>query len=382
MLDLATNIAGPLAAMTFGDMGADVVKIERPPFGDDTRLLPPRADGTATVFASVNRNKRSVRLDYKDATSRSALESLIKTADVLIDSFPPGVAGKLDLTHESIARLNPSIIHCSVSAFGSGPAGKDMPGYDALVQAVSGLMSFTGDAGGSSVRIAPSVLDISTGMWATIGIMAALKRREESGSGDFVETALIDSAFMLMCHQIAGLFATGDDPEKLGSGAPSAAPYRVYAARDGEFMLATASDRQFERLCHVLGHDGWLDDTRFSTMESRISCRGEIDAMLERIFAERPVAEWIELLGGAGLSVGRVNSVSEALELPVVKERGLFPLYGLPGSSELLGLVRSPLDEHLSAPMRRPPALGEHTAQVLGEAGLNRSQIDAIVGIK
>jgi len=379
VLDLATNIAGPLAAMIFGDMGADVIKVERSPYGDDTRLLPPKTDGTATVFASVNRNKRSVRLDYRDATCRQALEVLIKGADVLIDSFPPGIADKLDLTRASISRINPSIVHCSVSAFGAGPTGKDMPGYDALVQAVSGLMSFTGVAGGDSVRIAPSVLDISTGMWATIGIMAALKRRDVSGAGDFVQTALIDSAFMLMCHQVVGFFATGEAPEKLGSGAPSAVPYRVYAATDGEFMLATASNSQFERLCNVLDCDNCLSDDRFATMEGRIRHRQELDALLEPVFRERTVDSWLAILGQAGLSVGRVNSVSEALDLPVVEERGLFPQFRLPGSDQRLRLVRNPLDVKLSSPMQGPPALGSHTAEVLEEAGIDRDQIDAIM---
>lgn len=380
VLDLSTNIAGPLAAMTFGDMGADVVKVERPPFGDDTRILPPTADETSTVFASVNRNKRSVKLDYRDPASRRALDALIAGADVLIDSFPPGVAERLELTNERVAEINPAIVHCSVSAFGGGPTGKDMPGYDALVQAVSGLMSFTGEEGdGPSVRIAPSVLDLSTGMWATIGIMAALQRRVDTGAGDYVQTALIDSAFLLMCHQVAGFFATGTNPAKLGSGAPSAVPYRVYAASDGEFMLATASDPQFRRLCDVLDHASWATDPRFAGMESRIQHRRELDALLEPIFSARPVAEWLEVLAQAGISVGRVNSVSDALELPVVKERHLFPQFALPGSGQRFPLTRNPVDVDSTAPRLGPPGLGEHTAEVLEELGLDRGHIDAIL---
>ncbi len=382
VLDLATNIAGPLAAMTFGDMGADVIKIERSPLGDDTRLLPPRADATSTVFASVNRNKRSIKLDYRDPASRRALELLIKGADVLIDSFPPGVPEKLNLTHDCVSRLNPSIVHCSVSAFGNGPAGKEMPGYDALVQAVSGLMSFTGEEGGPSVRIAPSVLDVSTGMWATIGIMAALQRRGATGMGEHVQTALIDSAFLLMCHQVAGYFATGEDPAKLGSGAPSAVPYRVYAASDGEFMLATASDRQFQRLCEALDQADWTSDKRFANMESRIQHRGDLDALLEPVFLERTVAEWVELLGQAGLSVGRVNSVSEAIDLPVVTERSLFQEFLLPGSGQPFKLIRNPVDVGMTAPGLGPPALGAHTAEVLEELGLEGSDVEEILALK
>lgn len=381
VLDLATNIAGPLAAMTLGDMGADVVKIERAPCGDDTRMLPPKAGGTSTVFAAVNRNKRSVKLDYRDKSSRQALENMIAGADVMIDSFPPGVADKLELGNNIVHRLNPAIVHCSVSAFGDGPVGESMPGYDALVQAVSGLMSFTGDKGGAPVRIAPSVLDISTGLWATIGIMAALQRRANTGKGDFVQAALIDSAFQLMCHQVAGYFATGEVPEKLGSGAPSAVPYRVYPAADGEFMLATASDQQFRRLCTVLDRADWPDDPHFADMASRIRNRRALDERLEAIFKGRTVGEWLDTLGDAGLSVGRINAVDEAIELPVVGERQLFPQFSLPDSEQLLKLVRTPVDVESSAPGRGPPALGEHTAEVLDEVGVDRDQIEHILNL-
>ena len=379
VLDLATNIAGPLAAMTFGDMGADVVKIERAPDGDDTRLLPPTADRTSTIFAALNRNKRSVKLDYRNKSSRRVLKKLIADADVLIDSFPPGVAEKLKLSNDDVRALNPSIVHCSVSAFGDGPVGREMPGYDALVQAVSGLMSFTGNEDGPAVRIAPSVLDISTGMWATIGIMAALHRRADTGKGDFVRAALVDSAFLLMCHQVASFHATAESPTKLGSGAPSAVPYRVYPAADGEFMLATASDRQFRRLCAVLDKVAWQDDPRFSDMPSRIQNREVLDEYLEAIFRREPVDVWLDVLGNAGLSVGRVNSVDTAINLPVVTERNLFPKFSLPGSDQYLPLVRIPVDVESSAPDRGPPALGEHTAEVLAEAGIDGKEIEEIL---
>jgi crotonobetainyl-CoA:carnitine CoA-transferase CaiB-like acyl-CoA transferase len=375
VLDLGTNIAAPFAAMMLGDMGADVIKIERPPSGDDTRALPPFWGRDATVFLAVNRNKRSVLLDIKTPEGRAALFKLIESADVVVESFPPGLAEKLKLRFEDLRAHNPRIVLCSVSAFGDGPLGAQMPGYDALVQAVSGLMSFTGQPETPPVRLAPSVLDLTTGMWGLIGIMAALTRRAAGGGGEHVRPALLDSAFMLMCHQVLGFQATGDLPERLGSGAPSAVPYRVFAAADGDFMLATASDAQFARLCGTLGIPAIAEDPHFATMTARLAHRGELDSLLADEFRRRPVAAWLQILGRGGLSVGRVNDLRQALALPVVAERELFAApehLHWPGG---LPLLRLPIDHDGTGIRRPPPKLGEHTAEVLREAGMDEAAI-------
>jgi crotonobetainyl-CoA:carnitine CoA-transferase CaiB-like acyl-CoA transferase len=375
VLDLGTNVAAPFAAMMLGDMGADVIKIERPPSGDDTRALPPFWGHDATVFLAVNRNKRGVLLDIKTPEGRAALFKLVESADVVIESFPPGLAEKLKLRFEDLRAHNPRIVLCSVSAFGDGPLGAQMPGYDALVQAVSGLMSFTGQPETPPIRLAPSVLDLTTGMWGLIGIMAALTRRAAGGGGEHVRPALLDSAFTLMCHQVLGFQATGDLPEKLGSGAPSAAPYRVFAAADGNFMLATASDAQFARLCTTLGIPAIAADPRFATMRARLAHRGELDSRLADEFRRRPVAVWLQILGRAGLSVGSVNDIRQALALPVVAERELFVApehLHWPGG---LPLLRLPIDHGGTGVSRPPPKLGEHTAEVLREVGMDDATI-------
>lgn len=380
VLDLGTNIAAPFAAMILGDMGADVVKVERLPIGDDTRALPPYWNGDATVFLAVNRNKRSVLLDIKTDDGRAALWKLIESADVVVESFPPGLAAKLGLSFEDLRTRNPRIVLCSVSAFGDGPIGAGMPGYDALVQAVSGLMSFTGQPLTAPVRLAPSVLDLTTGMWGLIGIMAALTRRTAGGGAEHVRPSLLDSAFTLMCHQVLGFNATGELPRKLGSGAPSAAPYRVFEAADGGFMLATASDAQFSRLCATLGLNDLPIDARFSTMAARLAHRDELDELLAGVFRREPLAVWLDRLGEAGISAGCVNDLRQALALPVVAERALFASANDPRQPTDLQLLRLPIDPDGSGIRTRPPALGAHTEKVLREIGMDDAAIARVCG--
>jgi crotonobetainyl-CoA:carnitine CoA-transferase CaiB-like acyl-CoA transferase len=366
VLDLATNIAGPFAAMILGDLGADVVKIERAPGGDDTRALPPHYDGQATVFMAVNRNKRSVLLDLKQAEGRAAVLKLAERADVIIESFPPEVGDKLSLTYHDFRAMNSKLIVCSISAFGDGPIGGAMPGYDALVQAVSGMMSFTGESNGSTVRLAPSLLDLTTGMWAAIGVLAALMRRGDRAQGEHIRVALLDSAFTLMCHQVLSYLATGVAPSKLGSGAPAAVPYRVFRALDGEFMLATATDAQWVRLCRLLGLAHLVEDQRLASMTGRIAARGQIDEALQEQFLSRPLEPLLKELSDAGISCGRVNGLDQALELAVTRERQLL---ARAQSDAQLPLLRLPILPSLGDKPRSAPKLGEHTMEVLREAG-------------
>lgn len=364
VIDLATNFAGPYAAMILGDMGAEVIKVERAPGGDDTRHLPPFADGMSTVFAAVNRGKKSIMLDFKAESDRATLLELVRRADVVIESFPPGVGDKLALDWKHLSAANPSLILASVSAFGAGPLGKTMPGYDALVQAVSGMMSFTGNEGDPSVRLGPSVVDLTTGIWTATGIMAALVRRAANeGGGEHVTTALIDTAFNLMNHQLLGYLTTHEPPRKLGSGAPSAAPYGVYQASDGEVLIATASDEQFVRLCCALKLEDVAEDLRFRTMAGRLEARLAIDAIVAQKVKTYTVVQLLDLLEDHRISAGRVNTVPEACALPVVQERHLFA----GGADGRIPQLRLPLSDSLMDSASDPPSLDGDRAEILAE---------------
>ena len=378
VLDLSTNIAGPYAALILADLGADVIKIERSPTGDDTRALPPRWGDDATVFLAMNRNKRSLLLDIKSSEGREAILKLAATADVVIESFPPGVAAKLGLDHAAFTTANPAIVTCTVSAFGDGPLGATMPGYDALVQAVSGLMSLTGHPDSEPVRTGPSILDATTGMWSVIAIQAALARRSTGAGGTHVQVSLIESAFALVAHQIQGFLATGEQPPKLGSGAPSAAPYRVYRANDGFVMIATASEPQFPRLCGALDLPQLADDARYATMAARIANRDALDDAIGAAVARKSVAEWLGILSAAGISSDRVNDLKEALAQPVAQELRLFVPPSRVGNPAGLPMQRIPIDPEGAGARRAPPKLGEHSREILAEAGFSNEEIDRL----
>lgn len=365
VLDVSENIAGPLATMILADLGADVIKVERAGRGDATRWLPPRRGDTSTVFATFNRNKRSVALDLSTPTGRAGLLGIAGGCDVVVESFRPGVAEKLGLGFDDVKAVRPDVVYCSISAFGRGALGRDRPGYDALVQAFSGIMSLTGSPEGPPARTAPSVVDISTGMWAAMSIMAALADHS-AGSGPIrLDSALIDSALFMMCHQIVGLLGADYHPQRLGSAAPSAVPYREFATSDGSIMIAAATDALFDKLCTAIGADHLRADARFGTAEQRVESREALDAELQAIFATRPSRHWLMVIGGASVPVSPVHSLEAAVHDPLTQERRLITTT----DTDPVPALRLPLDQHREFRLRPPPALGQHTVEVLCEIG-------------
>lgn len=371
-MDFSENIAGPLACMILGDLGADVVKIERRGAGDSTRSLPPYVGDSSTVFETVNRNKRSVELDLGSAEGQHAARAIVRGADVVVESFRPGVADRLGVGFEDLRRVNPSVVYLSISAFGRGPIGHDRPGYDALVQAFTGIMDLTGDPDGRPSRAAPSLIDISTGMWAAMSLMATLARPVAERGPQRLESTLIDSGLFMMCHQIGGLLNAGFHPERLGSAAPSTAPYREFQTADKSIMIAAATDRLFQRLCVALDADHLVHDEKFRTVADRVANRELLDTQIEAILLRQPSEYWLARISEKGVPVGPVHSLEEAAAHPLTAERRLIE------SSDTLTHLRLPLDHDRDLPLRPAPLLGQHTEEVLFEAGLSTDEVRAL----
>jgi crotonobetainyl-CoA:carnitine CoA-transferase CaiB-like acyl-CoA transferase len=364
--DLSRVLAGPLATMLLGDLGADVVKVEHPDGGDETRAWgPPFLDGVSTYYLAVNRNKRSLALDLKDERGLAAAVALAERADVLVENFRAGALERLGLGFERLRERNPGLVWCSISGFGQA-AGAGLPGYDFLVQAAGGLMSITGQAGGEPTKVGVAVVDVLTGLYALAGILAALRERDRSGSGQRVEVSLLGSALAGLVNQASSYLCTGQAPQAIGNRHPSIAPYETLTAADRPLVVAVGNDAQFARLCRVLGLPEAAADPRFASNAARVGNREALVAVLEEALRRRDAAAWVPLLTEAGVPCGLVNDVGEAFAL--AERLGLRPVVeveGVPQVAGPIGLSGSPASYRLP-----PPALGEHTAEVLRWLGV------------
>lgn len=367
VLDLSRVLAGPLATMVMADLGANVIKIERPGSGDDTRAWgPPYGDdGTSTYFSSVNRNKSSVTLDLAGDEGRERVLALVENADVVVENFRPGVMDRLGLGYETLAAINPQLIYCSITGFGRA-GGAQLPGYDLLVQAVGGLMSITGEPGGPAQKVGVALVDVITGLFATVGILAAVEHRHQSGKGQRVEVDLLTSLLAALVNQASAQTVAGVMPERLGNAHPSIAPYEVFRCADGELALAVGNDRQFQSLCDVLGDQDLAGNPSYRSNIQRVAHRDKLRTALEIRLAARGVQEWTELLASAGVPAGPVNDIAGAIEL--AQRLGLDPVISLerPDGSRV-ALVRNPITLSATPAAYRsaPPMLGADTEHVL-----------------
>ncbi|NUP52458.1 MAG: CoA transferase [Catenulispora sp.] len=313
--DFSRVLAGPYATMLLADLGADVVKVERPDGGDDTRAWGPpfAADGTATYFLGVNRNKRSVALDLRDADDAALAGELIRRADVVVENFLPGTMHRFGLGYEDVRTDNPGVVYCSITGFGDG-AGAALPGYDLLAQAVGGLMSVTGEPG-APTKAGVALVDVVTGLHAAFGILAALRHRDATGEGQRVQVSLLTSLLSGLVNHASAYLAAGTVPRAMGNRHPSIAPYEVFDAADRPMVIAAGNDRQFHSLCTALGAPELAEDTRFATNESRVAHREELAAALNTRLATQPAQTWAETLTGAGVPCGPINDVAGAFAL-------------------------------------------------------------------
>lgn len=367
-------LAGPLATMNLADLGADVIKVERTGVGDDTRAWgPPFVEEGSAYYLSLNRNKRSIELDLKDPEDLELARELVKRADVLVENFKPGTMSRMGLGYEEAAELNPGLVYCSISAFGSDPEAATLPGHDFLVQAASGLMSITGEEDGTPLKVGVALVDVICGLYATIGILSTLEARRRTGRGQLIETSLMGSALGALVNQVSTYLLAGVVPRRLGNRHPSIAPYETYHAADRPFAVAAGNQILWECLCEALDLAGLLDDERFATNADRVAHIDELAEILNDVFAAETADTWVERLGASGVPAGHINNIGEAFEL--AERLGLEPIAEVPGAqtgSSLL-LVSPPLKMSGTPPAveSAPPQLGEHSEEI--RAWLQRS---------
>lgn len=363
--DFGRVLAAPYLTMLLADLGADVIKVEQPGTGDDTRAWgPPHAQGEATYFLSVNRNKRSLTLDLREPADHARAVELVRRADVLVENFRPGTMARHGLDPDRAQALNPRLVYCSITGFGPGK-GAELPGYDLLVQAVGGLMSVTGPAPGEPVKTGVALVDVLTGLHAAVGVLAALRERETTGRGQLVELNLLSTLLSGLVNQSAGYTLAGAVPGILGNRHPSIAPYEVFTAADRPLVVAVGNDRQFAALCRGVGAPELAADPRFASNSDRVAhvtvLARELTARLER----RTAAEWFAVLTPLGVPCGPVNDLAEAFDL--ADSLGLRPRAPLPGpDGRPLDLVANPIGLSRTPPRYQlpPPRLGEHTAEL------------------
>jgi crotonobetainyl-CoA:carnitine CoA-transferase CaiB-like acyl-CoA transferase len=367
VLDLSRVLAGPLATMTLGDLGADVIKIERPGEGDDTRHWgPPFSGEDAAYFLSLNRNKRSVALDLKTPGGVAEVRRLAGEVDVLIENFRPGLMAELGLALEDLRREHPPLVTCSLTAFGDDAAGTaTRPGYDIIVQALSGLMSVTGERDGEPTKAGVALLDVITGFQATIGIQAALLERASTGRGRHVSVSLFDASVAAMVNQASNYLVGGQVPKAMGSQHPNIVPYQVFHGSDRPFIVAGGNDRLFQRICEVLDHPEWAVDERFITNEARVSHRDTLIPMMVDSFSTRPAGEWLAALEDAAVPCAPIRTMDEVFASP--EGAALIDTVADPARGGALRTVRNPMrfDGQALGVRRPPPTLGEHTDEVL-----------------
>lgn len=400
VLDLSRVLAGPWCTQMLADLGADVVKVERPIAGDDTRHWGPpflrddagNATQQASYFASCNRNKRSITIDMAKPEGQALIRQMAAQADVLVENFKVGGLRQYGLDYDSLRSLNPRLIYCSVTGFGQTGPYAERAGYDLMVQAMSGLMSITGHAdgepGGGPLKVGVAVIDVFTGLYAANAVQAALHARNVSGEGQHIDMALLDVAMAIQANQVSSYLATGTAPSRAGNLHPSLAPYQDFPSADGNVLLAIGNDGQFARFCAAVGHPEWSGDERFATNANRVRNRSALLALMMPVMKTRTTAEWVTLFEDKAVPCGPINTIADAFADPQVQARGLrmdLPRWGdnnaaAPDGIRHIASVANPIRMSATPITYRnaPPALGQHTDEVLREMGMDDAQIAAL----
>jgi formyl-CoA transferase len=368
VLDLTRILAGPLCGQMLGDMGADVIKVEPPGAGDDTRTWgPPFMNGESAYFLGINRNKRSLTLNMAVKAGQDILAQLMKKSDVLVENFKLGTLEKWGITNEWLAKNAPRIIRCSITGYGSSGPDAALPGYDFILQAESGLMSICGEPDGTPTKYGVAIVDVVTGLYACNVILAALTARNRTGRGQHVEVCLYDSGIAMLINVASNYLVSGKDARRFGNGHPSIVPYTTYPAADGLIAVAVGNDGQFARFAETVGHPEWARDSRFAKNPDRVMNREALDDLIAQTLKREPSSTWIEKLRAAGVPCGPINSVAEALNDPHTLARGMVRTMKHPkvGDLRMVGIPFR-FSATPEAIRRAPPLLGQHTEEVLG----------------
>jgi crotonobetainyl-CoA:carnitine CoA-transferase CaiB-like acyl-CoA transferase len=369
VVDVTVSVAGPFASQIMGDLGADVIKVERPPSGDDTRRWgPPFWGADSATFQGLNRNKRSLLLDLSSQEDRQLLLQLAAEADVLVQNLRPGTLAKLGFGYEDLHRLNPRLVYCEISGYGTTGPLSDRPAYDPLMQAFGGLMSLTGEEGRPPVRVPASILDQGSAMWAVIGVLDALRRRDRTGEGALVQTSLLQTALMWLPPQLMGYFAAGVVPPRLGSATVGIAPYEAFPTADGWLIVGAGNENLWQRLCHAVKRPDLLEDARFGSNPERVEHRRELHEELAGALQRESSGHWLEVLSEHGVPVTPIQSIEEVVSHEQVAAIGA--IADLPHPHlERFRVINTPIQiDGAYYPVRRvPPAVGEHSEEIRAE---------------
>jgi formyl-CoA transferase len=383
VLDLCRVVSGPFATMQLGDFGADVVKVEDPRSGDESRRYgPPFINGESAYFLSVNRNKRSCTIDLKSSAGRDVVLALAGVADVVIDNFRPGTLDKWGLSYEVLRAGNPRLIQCSITGFGRTGPDADRPGYDLIIQGESGVMDITGDADGPPMKVGTSIADLVTGLYASQSVLAALMRRERTGIGGRVDVSMLDAMASLLTFNAGMYFASGESPKRRGNVHPTISPYETFEASDGWINIGVANDKFWALFCGVIGRKDLEADRRFDAAPRRAANRPILAAILSPIFASRTRADWLEDFRTAGIPAGAIKQVGEVCEAPQLLDRGMVQSVSHRVSGDVRFIARPiRFEDQPPAPSTAPPLLGEHTTEVLSEwLAWDASRVAAFAG--
>jgi crotonobetainyl-CoA:carnitine CoA-transferase CaiB-like acyl-CoA transferase len=382
VLDLTRALAGPFCTVMLGDNGADVIKVEIPGSGDDTRKWgPPFIGEESAYYLSINRNKRSLTLNLQDAQAQEVFMKLAQDIDVVVENFTPGVMGRFGLDYDAVKAVNPKVVYCSISGFGQDGPYRNRPAYDQIMQGVGGLMSITGEPDGEPQKIGIAVTDIGAGMWSAFAIMAALNHRGKTGEGQYIDISMLDAQVAWLTYQAAFFFANGEAPKRMGAAHPTLVPYQAFMCKDGKYInVAVGSERIWERFCQGMEREDLKDHPDYATNSVRVNNRGAMVSMLQEIFLTRPVAEWVKDLQAANVPCGPINDLADVFADPQVLARNMYLEMAHPtlGSIKQTGLpikfslTPGGLDRH-------PPLLGEHNQEILKSLGYSEADVQSLM---